>query len=312
MRKLATYAAGLAIVSCLSLAADAQSTVPQRIPLDGYAADDRGAALDGLHAIDIKLFRVATGGTALFGEQQKAVSFDQGNFSVMVGKANTLDLAKLSAATPLFLELAIDGDVIQPRFEVGSVPYAGFALASGDAQTLAGKVPADFAPADHSHAWSELSGVPTGFADGEDADAFGKLSCAANERPQKVGTAWDCTTVNATEITTGTLSTSVYSAYGDLEDEGRLDGSAASDVLTRAVGDSRYLSGPIVNDAFTITAGSNQTQNTAMSPYRFCALTQTQLSGGGSCTVTPGAASAFTLTAVAANNQSTTCKALCF
>ena len=312
MRKLATYAAGFAIASCLTLAADAQSTVPQHIPLDGYAADDKGVALDGPHAVEIKLFRVATGGTVLFGEQQKAVSFDQGNFSVMVGKANTLDLAKLSGSSPLYLELAIDGDLIQPRFEVGSVPYAGFALASGDAQTLAGKVPADFATADHSHAWGELSGVPAGFADGDDADAVGKLSCLVNERPQKVGAAWACTSVSAAEITTGTLATSVFSAYGDLEDEGRLDGSAASDVLTRAVGDSRYLSGPIVNDAFTITAGSSQTQNTAMSPYRFCALTQTQLSGSGSCTVTPGVAGAFTLTAVAANNQSTTCKALCF
>jgi hypothetical protein len=91
-----------------------------------------------------------------------------------------------------------------------------------------------------------------------------------------------------------------------------LDGSAATDVLTRAVGDTRYLSGTLVNDVFTITAGSNQTQSTPISTYRFCALTQTQLSGGGSCSVTPGAAGTFTLAANAANGQSTTCKALCF
>lgn len=312
MRKFATYAAGFAIASCLSLKADAQSAAPQHIPLDGYAADDQGVALDGPHSVDIKLFRVATGGTALFGEQQKAVSFDQGSFSVMIGKSNTLDLAKLSAATPLFLELAIDGDVIQPRFEVGSVPYAGFSLASGDAQTLTGKVPADFAPAVHGHPWTDISGVPSALADGDDADALGKLSCQSNERPQRVAGVWDCTSLSAAELTTGTLSPTLYSAYADLEDEGRLNGSTATDLLTRGAGDARYLTVPLGNSAFSITAGSNQTQNTTMSTFQFCALTQTQLSGGGSCTVTPGAAGSFTLTATASNNQSTTCKALCF
>lgn len=314
MRKLATYAAAFAIATCLSLKADAQSTVtvPERIPLDGYAVDDQGMALDGPHLVEVKLFRVATGGTALFGEQQKNVGFDQGNFSLLVGKTNTLDLAKLSEASPLYLELAIDGDVIQPRFEVGSVPYAGFALASGDAQTLTGKVPADFAAAQHSHAFGDLTSVPSGFSDGDDADALGKLSCANNARPQRVGAAWDCTSVTANEVTSGTLPTSVYSAYADLEDEGRLDGSAASDVLTRAVGDTRYLSGTLVNDSFTVSAGSNQTQQTTMSPYRFCALVHTQQSGGGYCSITPGAPGDFTLTASANNMQSTTCKALCF
>jgi hypothetical protein len=312
MRKLATYAAGFAIASCLSLRADAQSNASQHIPLDGYAADDQGVALDGPHAVDIKLFRVATGGTALFGEQQKAVSFDQGSFSVLIGKTNPLDLRELSAATPLLLELAIDGDVIHPRFEVGSVPYAGFSLASGDAQTLTGKVPADFAPAAHGHAWTDISGVPSALADGDDADTLAKLTCQSNERPQKVAGTWDCTALSAAELTSGTLSPTLFSAYADLEDEGRLNGSTATDLLTRGAADARYQLVLPSNTAFSITAGSNQTQNTTMSPFQFCALTQTQLSGGGSCTVTPGATGSFTLTATAANNQSTTCKALCF
>ena len=312
MRRLATYAAAFTLAICLSMKADAQSTVPEHIPLDGYAADDTGVALDGPHAVDVKLFRVAVGGTALFGEQQKNVSFDQGKFSLLVGKSNTLDIAKLSEAAPLYLELTIDGDLIKPRFEVGTVPYAGFALASGDAQTLTGKAATDFAAASHTHAWSEVTGIPAGLADADDADALGKLSCQNGQRPQKAAAGWDCTGVDASEITSGTLSTNVYSAYNDLEAEGRLDGSAASDVLTRAVGDTRYLSGTLTNDVFTLTAGSNQTQNLPIATYRFCALTETKLSGGGSCTVTPGAAGAFTLTAVAANTQSTSCKALCF
>jgi hypothetical protein len=312
MRRLATWVIGFTIVTSLSLVADAQSAVPDLLPLDGYAADSKGVGLDGPHLLDIRLFRVATGGTAVFGEQQKNVNFDHGSFSVDVGKANTLDLGKLTAMPQLFLELSIDGDLIEPRFQVGSVPYAGFALASGDAQTLTGMPPTAFAAATHSHAFADLTSVPAGFSDGEDNDSFAKLSCTSGKRPQKSASGWDCTPVSADEISGGTLSTSVYSAYADLQDESRLDGTSASDILTRAVGDTRYMSGTLVNTAFQISAGSNQTQSTPMDGFRFCALTGTQVSGGGSCTVTPGVPGSFTLAASAGMTQNATCKAICF
>ena len=312
MRKLATTVMGFTIVTSLSLVADAQSTAPELIPLDGYAADAKGVGLDGPHLLEIKLFRVATGGSAVFGEQQKDVSFDRGNFSVGVGKSNALNLAKVTEAPELFLELSIDGDLIEPRFQVGSVPYAGFALSSGDAQTVSGKAPSDFAAATHAHAFADLTGVPAGFSDGVDNDSLAKLTCTNGARPQKSAAGWDCTSVAADEISGGILATSLYSAYTDLQEENRLDGTAASDILTRGVGDTRYLSGTLVNTPFQVTAGSSQTQSIPMTSFRFCALTGTQVSGAGSCSVTPGAPGDFTLVATAAMSESTTCKAICF
>ena len=47
--------------------------------------------------------------------------------------------------------------------------------------------------------------------------------------------------VNATNITAGTLNTSRYSSIADLTDEGMMDNNAAGDILTREQADDRYI-----------------------------------------------------------------------
>jgi hypothetical protein len=53
-------------------------------------------------------------------------------------------------------------------------------------------------------------------------------------------------THSAASIASGTLSTDRYDAYQDLAEAGRLNGNAAADLLTRAVGDERYLRQDVV------------------------------------------------------------------
>lgn len=77
------------------------------------------------------------------------------------------------------------------------------------------------------------------------AIALASAGCPPNGVWHYTGTAWACTvdqsTVDATALTTGTLSTSRYSAWSDLTAEGYLDNNAATDVPTRGQADSRYL-----------------------------------------------------------------------
>lgn len=69
--------------------------------------------------------------------------------------------------------------------------------------------------------------------------------CPANGVWHYSGSAWSCSadaiTTDANALTSGTVSTTLYSAYADLNAEGYLDANAGGDLLTQGQGDGRYL-----------------------------------------------------------------------
>jgi hypothetical protein len=299
--------------------ADAQQAdafVPHIIPVQGLLTDPEGIALEGEHDVSVALFKVADGGNPLLHEVHANVAFDHGQFTVPLGAKtdNGVAFDGLVQIPQLWLEVSVDNELLKPRVRLGSVPYAAAAELCGDARKLGGHPASEFATSAHTHAWSEITSVPAGIKDGTDADTLAGLSCTgAGAVARHDGSKWVCDLMSASDISAGTLSTSYYSAYADLQTENRLGASTDTSILTRGAADTRYMSSSFtLTPTYQTVVASNGGTSTAALTGRVCALSAVAAPGvNGSCSVT-GAGPSFTLTATAQTMQTTTCTAVCF
>lgn len=145
---------------------------PALLPVQGVLTDDLGEPIDGVVSVTFALYDRDTGGSALF-EETVPVTAEGGSFSVYLGNAGApLDLT-LFARSPIYLGITVESDAeMAPRFMLGTTPYAAYAQMCGDANTLSGMDAADFAPIGHTHAFNELTAVPTGLADGDNDTTY--------------------------------------------------------------------------------------------------------------------------------------------
>lgn len=213
-----------------ALSATAVAQVPALLPVQGQLTDEQEAPLTGDVQLSFSLYEQAEGGTAFF-ESTRTLTLSDGTFSVYLGESQALDFRMFPASGQVFIGLVVDGgEELSPRIQIGTVPYAARASICEEAQTLAGATAQDFATVDHTHDYSELTGVPTTFppsahrtdwseldnvpatfppsahrtdwseldnvpadlADG-DSDTLAALSCAAGELPQSNGASgWTC------------------------------------------------------------------------------------------------------------------------
>jgi hypothetical protein len=159
--------------------------VPQQLAHQGRLLDDAGVPVEGAHALTFRLHDDSGGGSIVW-EESIDVTFSSGYYSATLGtdeEGNPIDMGVLGQH-PLFLDLAIDGGAaMEPRHEVLSVPFAmmadtcenvsgGIVDASeirvdGEAVITEGGAWTGPTP---SVDWSELTGVPDGFADNIDDD----------------------------------------------------------------------------------------------------------------------------------------------
>ena len=187
LRRYAMAAACTALLLPASVLA-----VPLQLAHQGRLLDAEQAPLDGQHDLHFGLYDAADDGTLLW-DETVTETFVGGYYSAVLGAddGNPLDDG-IFATSPVYLELTVDGgDPLQPRQEINSVPYAlraataenvegGFVDASdisidGDLVIDAdGNWVGPTPPVD----WADLSGVPGGLVDGEDADVLGGLSCS--------------------------------------------------------------------------------------------------------------------------------------
>lgn len=157
----------LLLASCafgLLFSEGAMAQAPAQVPIQGFVADDQGMAVDGTEAIVFRIFDAEADGTELYSETQ-AVLVDQGFFTAYLGDTTSLDLALFRDNPSLFLELEVSGEVLTPRQQLATVPYAGFAAFAGGA---------DF---------DDLVGVPGDLLDGDNDTTY-----TANDGVQLVGT----------------------------------------------------------------------------------------------------------------------------
>ncbi|MFC1930531.1 hypothetical protein ACFLWE_01400 [Chloroflexota bacterium] len=152
--------------------------VPRMINYQGQLTDSSGDPMaDGYYQMEFKLYQVPTEGIPLWTETQ-IVPLSGGLFNVLLGSVNILGQENFNGVT--YLEVAVEGEVMTPRQQFVSVPYA---LQAHDTMNLGGYAAGDYATKNELGAsgtinntgnpveWTKLKNVPSGFADGvDDAD----------------------------------------------------------------------------------------------------------------------------------------------
>jgi hypothetical protein len=124
----------LALVTVAAVGGDA-AAVPASFSFTGRLADD-GVPVDGSVTLGLELYDVAGGGSALWSESH-ATTADNGLVSVAMGGQAALDPADFGGGD-LWLAVTVEGQVMTPRLQIRSVPYALRAEVCDDAEAIGG------------------------------------------------------------------------------------------------------------------------------------------------------------------------------
>jgi len=181
------------------------TAAPLQVTHQGRLLDSDGDGLTGDHEMHFILLDDEFGGTTHWNETL-TVTFDNGFYSVILGmdeEDNPLDEAVLSNS-PLFLELRLDGDILNPRHRLTSAPFAQMA---NTAESLDGgpvnasEIAVNDIPIIDSNGlwigpgaqtdWQDIQNMPADIADGDD-DQLGGLSCGAGDIVGWDGANWTC------------------------------------------------------------------------------------------------------------------------
>ncbi len=176
----------LIVMWTLCMVGIAFTQVPKKISYQGVLIDaETGDPLVGTYNVTFKIYDQLTGGTLLWSESQDIATDSSGVFSVTLGSVTPLNL---EFDQPTWLEVVVGTEVLTPRREIVSVPYAFHSM---NADSLGGTPADSFALANHNHDdryftetelsepgtineasnpvdWTKLKNVPSGFADGVD------------------------------------------------------------------------------------------------------------------------------------------------
>lgn len=105
-------------------AARAEAGVPRQFSYQGVLTDNVGTIVpDGSYDLTVRLYTVASGGSAVVTEAHPATTVARGGFSIVVGE--TASLAAIDANGPLYLSLQVGADPeMSPRVQLTASPYA--------------------------------------------------------------------------------------------------------------------------------------------------------------------------------------------
>jgi hypothetical protein len=178
----------LALTSTVSVAA-----IPHEINYQGRLVDSTtGESLPGGHTMKFRIYDAASLGAVLWSEEQVITADTTGVVSVILGSVTPIDI---SFDGRLWLEVEVDTEILAPRRELVSVPYAFHAM---DSDSLGGLHSDSYSLVGHTHDdryyteteldtsdgsdpntgsnlvhWDNLNGVPVGFVDGVDDEGGG-------------------------------------------------------------------------------------------------------------------------------------------
>jgi hypothetical protein len=214
-----------------------QGQVPSTLHYQGFLTSSSGAPINGTVAMTVSLYGAAEGGAALWSEVQN-VSVVNGVYSIVLGSATPLNLG---FNVPYYLGVAVAPDPeMTPRRPLTS---AGYAIRARTAEVVGS----------HTHSGSDIT---SGIVAQERVDALiardSEVSTAVSAHAARtdnphattasqVGAAAAVHGHAATDITSGTLSNTRFSAYSDLSAEGYLSNTSDSALLTRVQADTRYV-----------------------------------------------------------------------
>ncbi len=118
--------AGLVAIGGLARADDTPPFVPQGLPQQGRLLDSNDNPVTGQVAMTFNLYHQATGGTAVWTEQQ-TVQVDNGYYAIVLGDPSQSGVQPITTddlAGPTWLGVTIGANEMQPRLQLGTVPYA--------------------------------------------------------------------------------------------------------------------------------------------------------------------------------------------
>lgn len=119
----------LSMVSILICSA-ALAQVPSKMSYQGRLLDANGVPVQGSVSLRFAIFDVATGGSAIWCEQQPNVGVTEGYYVVLLGEGaacsspTSTGLPAAFAGAERFLELSVAGAPLSPRQRIGAVPFA--------------------------------------------------------------------------------------------------------------------------------------------------------------------------------------------
>ena len=132
---LAIVLVGGFLVGCNSLA--------PMMSYQGRLTNATGQPLNGTYSFRFRLFQASTGGTAVYTET-KDIAVADGLFDTSIGPSTIMaDMRPEWLAHPLWLDVTINGEVLEPRQQLLGAPYAftlmpGAVISSTLSTTLAG------------------------------------------------------------------------------------------------------------------------------------------------------------------------------
>jgi hypothetical protein len=169
------------------------AAIPHRINYQGRLTDSiTGQPRPGTHTMQFRIYDVENLGTDLWSEEQIVEADTVGVVSVVLGSVSPIDILFDGR---MWLEVEVDGEILEPRRELVSMPYAFHAM---DSDSLGGLHSDSYSLVGHTHDdryytetelstsdgsapntglnavhWDNLNGVPAGFADGVDNEGGG-------------------------------------------------------------------------------------------------------------------------------------------
>jgi len=103
------------------------SQIPQTITWQGILQDASGNNLDGNYSITVKLFDVATGGTAIWTENHNSVTISNGITNLVLGSVTSFNL---NFDKQYWLEITVGSGSPLTRIKLTSVPYSLYSAKS--------------------------------------------------------------------------------------------------------------------------------------------------------------------------------------
>jgi hypothetical protein len=141
------------LISVLLLSTPVFAVAPRLINYQGVLTDNNGILIKGNRDLTFKIYSDSLTGTPQWVEHHPTVNLENGSFSVILGSVTPLS-DNLFSSGNRWIGITINpGPEIAPRMKITSVPWAFRALAADEADGVE---------------WSNITGIPAGFADGTD------------------------------------------------------------------------------------------------------------------------------------------------
>jgi len=171
----------LAVVPAVTLAA-----VPKQINYQGFLTDPDGdPVLDGDYSMAFKIYDAPIGGTLLWSETQ-TVTVTEGKYNIILGELTPIPPDILDDNRYLGITVAPDSEMT-PRLKITST---AFSIKAGDAHKLGGMDSSQYALITEMCDWSEITGIPSCFADGIDDTGITIETDPTVPSSVKDGTSW--------------------------------------------------------------------------------------------------------------------------